>query len=515
MFSRKVSRVVKYGLYGSVAIGGSVTAVKLHDGDYDSLAIVRLTRTACTAVEIGRTYKSMLYSKEWDRTSKEYLEVKSQAHQIGAAKLLELCKANKGVYIKVGQHVGALDYLLPNEYVTTMRILHKDAPRNTLDELYKVMKEDLKKDPKELFEEFEPEPLGTASLAQVHKAKLKDGTEVAVKVQHYFVRDNVKIDLKWMEFIINTMSKIFPDFEMQWLIDETKRNIAKELDFIQEGRNAERVSSLFSNYKWLKVPKIFWEYSTERVLVMEYVNGGQVNDVKYIDEHKINRFDLCKKLGDLYSHMIFISGFVHSDPHPGNILVKKDPKDKDVTVYLLDHGLYAQLSDKFRYHYSKLWLSIIDRNREQMKEHAEELGIRKELYGLFACMVTGRPWDSIMKGIGRTRPTSDEKSTFQNELPNILHYVTQCLEHVDRQCLLVLKTNDLIRSIEYALGMQDRMCGFVVMSQCCVQSVYNLEYSNSTSILKKSLLKLKFRWSLVLLYMYSFYLNLHFKFSLK
>lgn len=146
MFSRKVSRVVKYGLYGSVAIGGSVTAVKLHDGDYDSLAIVRLTRTACTAVEIGRTYKSMLYSKEWDRTSKEYLEVKSQAHQIGAAKLLELCKANKGVYIKVGQHVGALDYLLPNEYVTTMRILHKDAPRNTLDELYKVMKEDLKKD---------------------------------------------------------------------------------------------------------------------------------------------------------------------------------------------------------------------------------------------------------------------------------------------------------------------------------------------------------------------------------
>lgn len=134
-----------------------------------------------------------------------------------------------------------------------------------------------------MFEEFEPEPLGTASLAQVHKAKLKDGTEVAVKVQHYFVRDNVKIDLKWMEFIITTMSKVFPDFEMQWLIDETKRNIAKELDFIQEGRNAERVASLFSHYKWLKVPKIFWDYSTERVLVMEYVNGGQVNDVKYID----------------------------------------------------------------------------------------------------------------------------------------------------------------------------------------------------------------------------------------
>lgn len=141
--------------------------------------------------------------------------------------------------------------------------------------------------PKDLFAEFEPEPLGTASLAQVHKAKLKDGTDVAVKVQHYFVRDNVKMDLKWMEFIITTMSKVFPDFELQWLIDETKKNIAKELDFLQEGRNAERVADLFKNYKWLKVPKIFWEYSTERVLVMEYVSGGQVNDLKYIDVSKV------------------------------------------------------------------------------------------------------------------------------------------------------------------------------------------------------------------------------------
>lgn len=134
-----------------------------------------------------------------------------------------------------------------------------------------------------MFDDFESEPLGTASLAQVHRAKLKDGTDVAVKVQHHFVRKNIGIDLQWMEFIIKAMSKVFPDFEMQWLIDETKKNIAKELDFLQEGKNAERVSSMFSHYKWLKVPKIFWDYSTERVLVMEYVEGGLVNDTKYIE----------------------------------------------------------------------------------------------------------------------------------------------------------------------------------------------------------------------------------------
>lgn len=507
MFSRNLIRVAKYGLYGSVAIGGSVAALKTNE-DYGSLAIVRITRTAVTAVEIGRTYQSMLYNKEWDRTSPEYFEAKSQAHQIGAEKLLELCIANKGVYIKVGQHVGALDYLLPNEYVTTMRILHKDAPKNSVEELFRVIREDLNKDPNELFDDFELEPLGTASLAQVHKAKLKDGTNVAVKVQHHFVRKNINMDLQWMEFVLTAMMKIFPDFQMHWLIDETKKNIAKELDFLQEGKNAEKLSSMFSNYKWLKIPKIFWDYSTPRVLVMEYVEGGLVNDTKYIEENKIDKIEVCTKLGDLYSHMIFISGFVHSDPHPGNILISKNPGDTEATVYLLDHGLYAQLTDKFRYHYSNLWLSIIDRNREAMKNHAEALGIRNELYGLFACMVTGRPWDSIMKGIGKTKPTSEEKSMFQKELPNILHYVTQCLEHVDRQALLVLKTNDLIRSIEYALGAQDRMCGFVIMSRCCYQSVYEAEYKNANSIMKKQVLNVKYGWWMLMLYFYSVYLNL-------
>lgn len=135
---------MRYGIYGSVGIGGALTALSMPDGDIDSLMIVRVTRTALTAIEIGRTYKTLLYSREWDKNSQEYIEARSQAHQIGAEKLLELCKTNKGVYIKVGQHVGALDYLLPNEYVTTMRILHKSAPKNTVEELYKVIEEDLK-----------------------------------------------------------------------------------------------------------------------------------------------------------------------------------------------------------------------------------------------------------------------------------------------------------------------------------------------------------------------------------
>ncbi|XP_047520605.1 aarF domain-containing kinase 1 [Pieris napi] len=514
MFRRNVSRVVKYGLYGSVAIGGGAFVTSIYpDADYNSLPIVRHTRAARTALEISQMYKSMLYSKNWDRTSEEYLKVRSEAHKLGAEKLLELCKSNKGVYIKVGQHVGALEYLLPSEYVTTMKILHKDAPRNTVEELYKVLKDDLKHDPAEIFVEFDPEPLGTASLAQVHRARLKDGTEVAVKVQHSYVRKNTTIDLQWMELLIKIMSKVFPDFQMQWLVDETKKNIAKELDFMEEGRNAEKVAELFKNYTWLKVPKIFWEFCTERVLVMEYLTGGQVNDIKYIDSHNISRTDLCTKLGDLYSHMIFVTGFVHSDPHPGNIIVKKEPGDKEVTICLLDHGLYAQLSDKFRYHYSKLWLSIIAKDKEGIKFYSGKLGINEELYGLFACMVAGRPWDVIMKGIDITKPSASEKVTFQNELPNFLNRVSQCLEYVDRQALLIMKTNDLIRSIEYSLEMQDRMCGFMIMTKCCTESVYKLELKNENSQVKRQLLSIKYLWSLCVLYFYAIYLTVREKWN--
>lgn len=97
---------------------------------------------------------------------------------------------------------------------------------------------------------------------------------------------------------------------------------------------------MFKDYKWLKVPKIFWEISTKRVLVMEYLTGGQVNDLDYFRTNKIDTFDVANKIGQLYSNMIFINGFVHSDPHPGNILVHKTATG-DNEVILLDHGLYA------------------------------------------------------------------------------------------------------------------------------------------------------------------------------
>ncbi|CAG9768815.1 unnamed protein product [Ceutorhynchus assimilis] len=504
--SSKMRTIIKYSLIGG-ALGSTALSLQRNQYEWDSIGIVRLSRAAITVFKCGVIYKRDLYGKGFDKKSKEYKELKSVCHKRCAEKLLDLCCANRGVYIKVGQHIAALDYLLPSEYVQTMKVLHSNAPTTDIKDIYKVIKEDLKKDPFEIFESIEPEPLGTASLAQVHKCKLKDGTVLAVKVQHPYVQGNSRIDMKTMEYLVKIMSWIFPEFKFQWLVDESKKNIPQELNFAQEGKNAEKIAEMFKNVEWLKIPAVRWDLSTPRVLTMDFLEGGQVNDLKYIKEHDIDPYEISSKLGKLYSEMIFIHGFVHSDPHPGNILVKKNPKGA-CDIILLDHGLYATLKDEFRINYANLWLSILDRDRKGMRQFSGNLGISGDIYGLFACMVTGRTWDTIVKGIDKESFSKGEKDFVQQHFTGLLPQISTVLENVNRQMLLILKTNDLMRGIEHTLRTSARMGAFKVMSQCCVHSIYRERYRKCQSKVGKLKITLAEIWALLKIRLYYTFLNL-------
>lgn len=505
LFNRRLFKVAAVGLAGL----GTLKSLKSNEYDLGAIGIVRLGRAAVSVFLIGRHYQKELYNSNLDRKSPEYADLKSRVHRYGAEQLLALCCANKGVYIKVGQHIGALDYLLPKEYVHTMRVLHSAAPQSSFDDILSVLREDLKKDPYEIFEKIDPEPLGTASLAQVHRAVLKNGDVVAVKIQHKSVKANSYVDIKTMSGLVKLTSIVFPDFKFDWLVDETKKNIPRELDFTQEGKNAEKIQHMFSHYHWLKIPKIYWNLSTPRVLTMEFEQGGQVNDLKYMQSNNINPFEVTAKLGQLYSHMIFIDGFVHSDPHPGNVLVRK--KNNQAEIVLLDHGLYADLTDEFRWEYSKLWLAILDGDKQAMQTHCANLGV-DNLYGLLACMVSGRTWNTIIAGVRKTKYNTEEKEVFQNEVPNMLPQISEVLERVDRQMLLILKTNDLVRSIEYCLNTHSRMSGMMEMSKCCVKSVYGEKMKHCTEEdWTKWRISLAEQWAIFKLSLYYIYLGiLHF-----
>uniref|UniRef100_T1HSR5 Protein kinase domain-containing protein n=1 Tax=Rhodnius prolixus TaxID=13249 RepID=T1HSR5_RHOPR len=498
-------KILKYALYGSVAVG-TIISLRGNQNKIEDVGFIRFGRAAFAAANIALHYKRTLYSTSLDPSSIEY-NYFSSVHKDAAEKLLELCCANKGVFIKVGQHIGALDYLLPQEYIETMRVLHSQAPSSSLNDIFFVIKEELKQDPLELFTEFSPEPVGTASLAQVHKAKLKDGSVVAVKVQHPSVKGNA-MELynlsSAVKVLVMIASKIFPEFKIKWLVDESKKNIPRELDFTEEAANTKKAKDMFKHFHWLKVPDVYDDLSTKRVLTMEFVEGGQVNDVKYMINNGINPFEVSDKLGLLYAEMIFHKGYVHSDPHPGNILVNK-LHNGEASIILLDHGLYAYLSDNVRKEYSGLWLSILNKDMVGMKKHSAALGVGS-LYGLFACMVSGRSWNAIESGITITKHSVKEKEEFQLNIPTFLAKISETLALVNKEMLLILKTNDLLRGIEFSLKTHNRMSSFIIMSKSCIQCVYECKMKQCKSVISRYKTAVEENWNLFKVMIYYFYL---------
>ncbi|XP_047594196.1 aarF domain-containing protein kinase 1 isoform X2 [Lutra lutra] len=385
--------------------------------DPNDFGAIRVGRAVATTAVISYDYLTSLRSVPYG--SEEYLQLRSKVHLRSARRLCELCCANRGTFIKVGQHLGALDYLLPEEYTSTLKVLHSQAPQSSMHEVRQVIREDLGKEIHDLFVSFDDTPLGAASLAQVHKAVLRDGRTVAVKVQHPKVQSQSSKDILLMEVLVLAVKQLFPEFEFMWLVEEAKKNLPLELDFLNEGRNAEKVAQMLKDFDFLKVPRIYWELSTKRVLLMEFVDGGQVNDRDYMERNNIDVNEISRYLGKMYSEMIFVNGFVHCDPHPGNVLVRKCPGTGKAEVVLLDHGLY-------------------------------------------------------------------QDAEIRNNAANYVPQISQLLNHVPRQMLLLFKTNDLLRGIEAALGTRASASSFLNMARCCIRALAVHKKKNSRSLFRRT-----------------------------
>ncbi|KHJ83804.1 ABC1 family protein, partial [Oesophagostomum dentatum] len=159
-------------------------------------------------------------------SEEEYNIVIKDCHKRSAVRLLELACANGGVFIKVGQHLSTMEYLIPHEYTSTLSVLTSKAPEASLEDIYFMIESQLGKKVDELFSEFSEKPIGAASLAQVHIARLKETNEkVAVKVQHRRVFKNSRTDMNTMEFLVKVADKLFPEFKPTWLVEECKKNL--------------------------------------------------------------------------------------------------------------------------------------------------------------------------------------------------------------------------------------------------------------------------------------------------
>lgn len=244
-------------------------------------------------------------------------------------------------FIKLGQVLSLRADLIGEEISGELSKLQSNAPPFSYEEARQILKDETGKFPEELFKSFEEKPVAAASLAQVHRAFLKDGTEVAVKIQRPNIRKTIEQDIHILFYIAGLAERFVPEIK-KYRPTKVVREFAdwtlRELDFVMEGHNAERFRYIFKDNPHINIPKIFWEHTTSRVLIMEFSHGVKVTDLEAIKAMGIDTKSLASIGVDALFKQFFVSGFFHADPHPGNFFAMPDGR-----LCLHDFGMVGYL----------------------------------------------------------------------------------------------------------------------------------------------------------------------------
>ena len=263
-------------------------------------------------------------------------------------------------FIKFGQLLASRPDLVGERISEELSQLHDDNPPVSYEEIKEMIETQLGGNIEDLFAEFSETPLATASIAQVHEAKLPTGERVAVKVQKTNVEEIVETDLSIMKFIANESDRFntsLKHLNLPAVLHEFDKSIHKEMDFDNELMNIRHLNDNFKYNDKIIVPTIYPDYSTEKVLTMEYVEGVKLSEVIAGDDPKYNKILIADRIVRSYFQQLFIDGFFHADPHPGNIFVADDN-----AICYIDFGMMGVLDEDFRQDLAELMIYFSDRN---------------------------------------------------------------------------------------------------------------------------------------------------------
>ena len=274
-------------------------------------------------------------------------------------------------FVKLGQILSTRPDLVGRSLAEELKQLQDQVPADPPETVHEIVEDELGQPIEDLFTEFDDRPLASASIGQVHRARLKSGEDVVVKVQHAGVQDVVRKDLEVLTGLAQLLERLpeFAPYRPIETVAEFQRTLRRELDFGREERNLHQFATRFQHNPHVRIPQPFTELSTPRVLTMERLEGIKLSQAERLVEEGCDRQALACRGAELYMQMIFVDGFYHADPHPGNVLVLTGDK-----IGLLDFGMIGRIDERLREDMEDLLVAVVQRDPVQLASVIERIG---------------------------------------------------------------------------------------------------------------------------------------------
>lgn len=274
-------------------------------------------------------------------------------------------------FVKLGQLSSTRKDLLPAEVIAEMKKLQDQVPPFSMEEVRQIIERELGEPLGRIFASFKEEPMAAASIGQVHYARLNSGEAVAVKVQRPMVEDIIKYDLEILRELLPLAERRLEwvsRYQLGDVLEELSRSMMDELNYSHEGRNADKIARQFARDPRIHIPKVYWDFSTNKVLTMEWLEGTQISQLIHAPEEQ--RKAVAEQLVNAMFQQILVEGDFHADPHPGNLLVLSEDR-----LAFIDFGTIGHLSDKSRYHLTSLFIAMMKHNTEGVARAVVRMGM--------------------------------------------------------------------------------------------------------------------------------------------